>query len=193
MCLVMKTPPLRGGIQQQLHGIVGIVVDRYTAGLQQEVQAPGGFSDASQCIGGEDSESTTNTTIRRALMRWFGKPASSNASMISSPSSTSRMATLSATRDPRGGHRADEAVAKRFLGILHRPDRARRGTWRIRRIGESPHPSGKSKTAGAAVIVESHRRKHHRHRRRRRGGAGQSHCVEIRADQIEPRFDRTGN
>ena len=67
------------------------------ADLSRMSTVPGGFSDSSQLVGGEDSELTTKTMILRALSSGVGRPASCNVSIISSASRTLRMPTLSDT------------------------------------------------------------------------------------------------
>ena len=47
----------------------GFTANRTPVAFSRSWTAPGGFSDASQWVGGADSELTTNTTIRRALVR----------------------------------------------------------------------------------------------------------------------------
>ena len=58
---------------------------------------PGGVSDSSQLVGGDDSELTTKTMILRTWSSGVGTPASCSASSNSSASSTPRMPTLSET------------------------------------------------------------------------------------------------
>ena len=67
------------------------------AALSRISTVPGGVSDSSQLVGGEDCELTMKTTILRALSSGVGAPMSCSASRTSRASSTARMPTLSAT------------------------------------------------------------------------------------------------
>ena len=67
------------------------------ADLSRMSIVPGGVSDSSQLVGGEDCEFTMNTMILRALSSGVGAPMSCNASRTSRASRTARMPRLSDT------------------------------------------------------------------------------------------------
>ena len=146
---------------------------------------PGGVSDSSQVVGGDDSELTMKMMIRRAL-----SSGDANAGLVQRFEDFQRIERAAHAQVVR--HAAvDEmqvgpplAVAQRLLA-LERSYRPCRGSRRIVGVEERLHPGGRRRIAAAAVVVEREGREHDRHRRRGRGRARQRYGTEVRADDVE--------
>jgi hypothetical protein len=83
---------LRSSTASKENASIGVPAD-----LSRISTVPGGASDSSHLVGGDDTELTMKTIILRALSNGDGTPASWSASRTSSASSTARMPTLSDT------------------------------------------------------------------------------------------------
>jgi len=172
-------------VPQQLRRLVGIVVDRTPAALSRISIVPGGDSDLSHSVFGEDMEIDETTMILRRWSSGVGWPTRCSASMISRLSRTLRMPRLSETPPSTTwmyGRLTPVAELRLFLDMA---GRARGGPGRFDGVDKRFDPGRRRVAAGAAIIVERDGREHHRHGRRCGSGTGKTHRTQIRTERVE--------
>ena len=104
---------------------------------------PGGVYDSSHLVGGDDSELTTKTMIRRVLSSGDGRPASCSASRTSSASSHAAHAhVVRHAAVDQMEERSTDAVAV-GLQVLERSYRPRGRSRRVVVVEEQLRPSGR--------------------------------------------------